>query len=53
MTQMAERGAECRLYYNDSRRWAELIRYTIALGASFFNTQRMLTEYVVYAYRAP
>ena len=27
------------------------MRYTIALSASFFNTQRMLTEYVAYAYR--
>jgi starch phosphorylase len=39
------------LYYNEPRRWAELMRYTIALSASFFNTQRMLTEYVAYAYR--
>jgi starch phosphorylase len=39
------------LYCNDSRHWAEVMRYTIALNASFFNTQRMLTEYVVYAYR--
>jgi glycogen phosphorylase len=39
------------LYYNDPRHWAEVMRYTIALSASFFNTQRMLTEYVVYAYR--
>jgi glycogen phosphorylase len=39
------------LYYNDPWHWAEVMRYTIALSASFFNTQRMLTEYVVYAYR--
>ena len=39
------------LYSNEPRRWAELMRYTIALSASFFNTQRMLTEYVVYAYQ--
>jgi starch phosphorylase len=39
------------LYTNEPHRWAELMRYTIALNASFFNTQRMLTEYVAYAYR--
>jgi starch phosphorylase len=41
------------LYDHEPRRWAELMRYTIALNASFFNTQRMLTEYVAYAYRSP
>jgi starch phosphorylase len=39
------------LYANDPRLWAQVMRYTIALNASFFNTQRMLTEYVAYAYR--
>jgi starch phosphorylase len=39
------------VYDHEPRRWAELMRYTIALSASFFNTQRMLTEYVAYAYR--
>ena len=41
------------LYYHEPWRWTEVMRYTIALNASFFNTQRMLTEYVVYAYRGP
>jgi starch phosphorylase len=41
------------LYTNEPRRWTEVMRYTIALSASFFNTQRMLTEYVQYAYRVP
>jgi starch phosphorylase len=39
------------LYHGEPQRWAEVMRYTIALNASFFNTQRMLTEYVTYAYR--
>jgi glycogen phosphorylase len=39
------------LYANEPQRWTEMMRYTIALNASFFNTQRMLTEYVLYAYR--
>jgi starch phosphorylase len=38
-------------YNNDPHLWAEVMRYTVALNASFFNTQRMLTEYVAYAYR--
>jgi starch phosphorylase len=39
------------LYYRDPLRWAELMRLTIALNASFFNTQRMIQEYVTQAYR--
>jgi starch phosphorylase len=39
------------LYRGDSPRWVEVMRSTIALNASFFNTQRMLTEYAIYAYR--
>jgi starch phosphorylase len=39
------------LYYGDPLRWAELMRFTIALNASFFNTQRMVQEYVTHAYR--
>ncbi|MBM2837235.1 MAG: Alpha-glucan phosphorylase [candidate division NC10 bacterium] len=39
------------LYYGDPLRWAELMRFTIALNASFFNTQRMVQQYVIHAYR--
>jgi starch phosphorylase len=39
------------LYYGDPLRWAELMRFTVALNASFFNTQRMVQEYVTHAYR--
>lgn len=39
------------LYYRDPTRWAELMRFTIALNASFFNTHRMIQEYVTHAYR--
>jgi starch phosphorylase len=39
------------LYYGDPLQWAELMRFTIALNASFFNTQRMVQEYVTHAYR--
>jgi glycogen phosphorylase len=39
------------LHAGDPERWAEVRRHTIALNASFFNTQRMLHEYAIYAYR--
>jgi starch phosphorylase len=39
------------LFYHEPERWAEVMRYTIALSASFFSTQRMLTEYVIVALR--
>jgi glycogen phosphorylase len=39
------------LYYGAPLEWADVMRHTIALGASFFNTQRMLNEYVLLAYR--
>ncbi len=38
------------IYHYDPSRWAELMRYTIALNASMFNTQRMVQEYVIHAY---
>jgi starch phosphorylase len=37
--------------WRDPARWADIMRATIAINASFFNTQRMLHEYVVRAYR--
>ncbi|MDE2485415.1 MAG: alpha-glucan family phosphorylase [candidate division NC10 bacterium] len=39
------------LYYGNPLRWAELMRFTIALNASFFNTDRMIHEYVTHAYQ--
>ncbi|MDD5558904.1 alpha-glucan family phosphorylase [Candidatus Methylomirabilis sp.] len=39
------------LYYLDPTRWAEVMRFTIALNASFFNTDRMIHEYATHAYR--
>jgi glucan phosphorylase len=41
------------LYYGDAKSWARLMRFTISLVASFFNTQRMLHEYLHLAYRDP
>jgi starch phosphorylase len=39
------------LYYGDRQAWTELRRSTISLNASFFNTHRMLQEYVAQGYR--
>jgi starch phosphorylase len=39
------------LYYDRPDGWTEVMRNTIAFTASFFNTQRMLQEYVNLAYR--
>lgn len=38
------------IYYRDRNRFVEIMRHAIALNGSFFNTQRMLQEYVVRAY---
>ena len=38
------------MYYHHRDRYAEVMRYAIALNGSFFNTQRMVTEYVAKAY---
>jgi starch phosphorylase len=40
------------LFYQDRSRWIEIMRHTIALNGSFFNTQRMLQQYVLKAYYA-
>jgi len=38
------------MFYGDSNRFIEIMRHAIALNGSFFNTQRMLQQYVVKAY---
>jgi starch phosphorylase len=40
------------LYYRHRDSFVEVMRYAIALNASFFNTQRMVTQYVAKAYFA-
>ncbi len=37
-------------FYNDRDRFIEIMRYTIAVNGSFFNTHRMLAQYVNNAY---
>jgi glycogen phosphorylase len=39
------------LFYHDRDRFIDVMRHCIALNGSFFNTQRMVQEYVVKAYR--
>lgn len=38
------------MFYNELDRYTEIIRHSIALNASFFNTERMLSQYVTKAY---
>jgi glycogen phosphorylase len=38
------------LYYSDPEQWRTIMRSTIALNGSFFNTHRMLQEYISNAY---
>jgi starch phosphorylase len=39
------------LYYRQRDRWIDVMRHAIALNGSFFNTERMIDEYVRKAYR--
>ena len=38
------------IYYEDPRRWIDIMRNAIALNASYFNTHRMVQQYVTNAY---
>ena len=38
------------LFYNDRDRYLDVMRHAIALNGSFFNTQRMILQYVLKAY---
>lgn len=40
------------LYYKEPDKFAEVMRSAIALNGSFFNTQRMISQYVRHAYAA-
>lgn len=37
-------------YYNDREKWIEIMRHCIAINGSFFNTHRMVHQYVMSAY---
>jgi starch phosphorylase len=38
------------MYYNNRDRWIDIMRHSIAVNASFFNTHRMVQQYVINAY---
>ncbi|MDP2970524.1 MAG: alpha-glucan family phosphorylase, partial [Deltaproteobacteria bacterium] len=38
------------LFYHDRDRFVDVMRYCVALNGSFFNTHRMIQEYVLKAY---
>jgi starch phosphorylase len=39
-----------RLYHRDRAGWIVVMRHAIALNASYFNTHRMVQQYIVNAY---
>jgi starch phosphorylase len=43
-------GTLLPLFYGDRSRFVEVMRYAIALNGAFFNTQRMIQQYVTKAY---
>ena len=38
------------MFYNNTDTWAEIMRYSIAFNASFFNSHRMVQQYLLNAY---
>jgi starch phosphorylase len=38
------------MFYREREKWLDVMRHGIALNASFFNTQRMIQQYVLNAY---
>jgi len=38
------------MYYKNRERWLDIMQHSIAFNASFFNTQRMVQQYVLNAY---
>lgn len=38
------------MYYREREKWLDIMRHSIAFNASFFNTQRMVQQYVLNAY---
>ncbi len=38
------------MYYQEREKWLDIMQHTIAFNASFFNTQRMVQQYVLNAY---
>ncbi len=40
-------------YYQDRIKWLEIMKQTIMLNGSYFNSNRMLKEYVKLAYKLP
>jgi starch phosphorylase len=38
------------MFYNEEDRYAEVMRSAIAINGSFFNTERMLNQYIAKAY---
>ena len=40
----------CGIYYNDPARWVKMMRHALSINASFFNSHRMVEQYITNAY---
>ncbi|SOH02827.1 hypothetical protein KSMBR1_0311 [Candidatus Kuenenia stuttgartiensis] len=38
------------MFYNDKDKWIDIMKHSIAINASFFNTHRMVLQYVLNSY---
>ncbi|MCR4292975.1 MAG: alpha-glucan family phosphorylase [Candidatus Kuenenia sp.] len=38
------------MFYNDREKWIDIMKHSIAINASFFNTHRMVLQYVLNSY---
>jgi starch phosphorylase len=43
-------GSILPTYYNDRRKFIEIMQHAIAVNGSYFNTQRMVQDYTANAY---
>jgi starch phosphorylase len=43
-------GVILPMYYNDRAKFLEVMQHAIAINGSFFNTQRMVQQYITDAY---
>jgi starch phosphorylase len=47
---LSKLGTAAEIYYGNEKKWSEIMRNSIFLNGSYFNTQRMVEQYVLQAY---
>jgi starch phosphorylase len=38
------------MFYHDHERWVKMMRHALSINASFFNSHRMVEQYITNAY---